>query len=66
MVEPFSLLLWLAAALSFVSYGLYHDPNNLGIGIALCFIIVCNGLIQFSVSQKELQAEQPLRDFLPP
>lgn len=47
MVEPFSLLLWLAAALSFLTYGLYKEDANLGVGLVLCFIVIVNGFIHF-------------------
>lgn len=65
MVEPFSLLLWLAAALSFLTYGLYKEDANLGVGLVLCFIVIVNGFIHFFYSEISKPVVSCFKDFEP-
>lgn len=67
MTGFFSLLLWLAAALCFLAYGL--DPlkikDNLYLGIVLSIVTWCTGCFSFYQNYKSAAVMESFKNFLP-
>jgi sodium/potassium-transporting ATPase subunit alpha len=67
MANPFALLLWSGAILSFVAFGLNpSDPSNLYLGIVLIVVIVFVGLLTFYENMKSQAIMASFKDFIPP
>ena len=67
MTGVFGIMLWIAAALCFICYGLsYNDFSNLFIAIVLCFIVIVSGSFSFYQNRKSTAVMAKFKNFLPP
>jgi sodium/potassium-transporting ATPase subunit alpha len=66
LTQPFALLLWAGAILTFVAYGLGGGSSNLYLALIIIGIILVTGLMSFSQTMKSAAIMESFKDFIPP